>query len=58
MESDEIFLGNSKGWKEEAQAVIQDVKKHVKTIEVSEKLQVNRKMSFLLNLIGKTFAKV
>ena len=43
MESDEIFLGNSKGWKEEAQAVIQDVKKHVKTIQVSEKLQVNTK---------------
>ena len=58
MESDEIFLGNSKGWKEEAQAVIQDVKKHVKTIEVSEKLQVKRKKTFLLSLIGKIFVKV
>ena len=45
MES-ERFLGNSKtGWTEEAQAVIQDVKSHVKTIQLSDKLnQVSTKI--------------
>jgi len=41
MES-ERFLGNSKtSWTEEAQAVIQDVKSHVKTIQLSDKLNQN-----------------
>ena len=45
MES-ERFLGNSKtSWTEEAQAVIQDVKSHVKTIQLSDKLnQVSTKI--------------
>ena len=36
----EIFLAESKGWKEEAEAVIYDVKDQVKDIKISEKLQV------------------
>ena len=37
----EIFLADSQGWKEEAEAVIHDVKDQVKDIKISEKLQVN-----------------
>ena len=36
----EIFLAESKGWREEAEAVIHDVKDQVKDIKISEKLQV------------------
>jgi len=35
----EIFLADSKGWKEEAKAVIYDVKDQVKDINISEKLE-------------------
>lgn len=35
----EIFLAESKGWKEEAEAVIYDVKDQVNDIKISEKLQ-------------------
>ena len=37
----EIFLANSQGWKEEAEAVIKDVKDQVKDIFIAEKLEVN-----------------
>ena len=36
----EIFLANSQGWKEEAEAVIKDVKDQVKDIFIAEKLEV------------------
>ena len=39
-ENEEIFLADSQGWKEEAQAVIKDVKEQVKDITISEQLQV------------------
>jgi len=35
----EIFLANSQGWKEEAEAVIKDVKDQVKDIFIAEKLE-------------------
>ena len=38
--NEEIFLADSQGWKEEAQAVIKDVKEQVKDINISDKLQV------------------
>ena len=38
----EIFLANSQGWKEEAEAVIKDVKDQVKDIFIAEKLEVLR----------------
>ena len=38
--NEEIFLGNSQGWKEEAEAVINDVKDHVKEIAIADKLKV------------------
>ena len=41
----EIFLAESKGWREEAEAVIHDVKDQVKDIKISEKLQVRNKPS-------------
>ena len=37
----EIFLANSQGWKEEAEAVIKDVKDQVKEIVISNKLEVS-----------------
>ena len=37
----EIFLADSQGWKEEAEAVIKDVKDHVKEIKISTGLQVS-----------------
>ena len=36
---EEIFLADSQGWKEEAEAVIKDVKDHVKLIAIAENLQ-------------------
>ena len=39
----EIFLAESQGWKEEAKAVIYDVKDQVKDIKISDKLQVFKK---------------
>ena len=36
----EIFLANSQGWKQEAEAVIKDVKDQVKDIFIAEKLEV------------------
>ena len=39
----EIFLAESQGWKEEAKAVIFDVKDQVKDIKISDKLQVFQK---------------
>ena len=39
----EIFLAESQGWKEEAKAVIFDVKDQVKDIKISDKLQVFKK---------------
>ena len=44
----EIFLANSQGWKEEAEAVIKDVKDQVKEIVISNKLEVS---SFLIGII-------
>ena len=39
-DSGESFLGTEVGWKEEAQAVIKDVEKLVKQIDIAEKLEV------------------
>lgn len=43
----EIFLAESKGWKEEAEAVIHDVKDQVKDIKISEKLQSTNSCIYL-----------
>jgi len=45
----EIFLAESQGWKEEAKAVIYDVKDQVKDIKISDKLQ-GTNCSIYLNL--------
>lgn len=45
----EIFLAESQGWKEEAKAVIYDVKDQVKDIKISDKLQ-GTNSSIYLNL--------
>lgn len=39
-ENGEIFLADSQGWKEEAEAVIKDVKDHVQNIAISQNIQV------------------
>jgi hypothetical protein len=39
----EIFHGDSKGWKEEAEAVIKDVRDHVKDIHIAQKQLVEVK---------------
>ena len=44
----EIFLANSQGWKEEAEAVIKDVKDQVKEIVISNKLEVSSSTKQLL----------
>ena len=47
----EIFLAESQGWKEEAKAVIYDVKDQVKDIKISDKLQVFKKnIKFLIRV--------
>ena len=39
-ESGEIFLGSEGGWKSEAESVIKDVERFVKTIAIADKIQV------------------
>ena len=46
-ENEEIFLADSQGWREEAQAVIKDVKEQVKDISISDQLQVWKICTFL-----------
>lgn len=55
--NEEIFLADSQGWKEEAQAVIKDVKEQVKDINISDKLQVITTdfLLFLRNINKKKF---
>jgi len=45
--NEEIFLADSQGWKEEAQAVIKDVKEQVKDINISDKLQSDNSCIYL-----------
>ena len=55
--NEEIFLADSQGWKEEAQAVIKDVKEQVKDINISDKLQVitSLKKFFLRATLSRIF---
>ena len=54
--NEEIFLADSQGWKEEAQAVIKDVKEQVKDINISDKLQVITSLkSFLRATLSRIF---
>ena len=39
-ESGEIFLASEGGWKSEAESVIKDVERFVKTIAIADKIQV------------------
>ena len=55
--NEEIFLADSQGWKEEAQAVIKDVKEQVKDINISDKLQVITSLkSFLCATLSRIFS--
>ena len=55
----EIFLAESQGWKEEAKAVIYDVKDQVKDIKISDKLQVFKKSFFeILEIYYCTFRAI